>query len=78
MSGMLNSSMLRDQDSGVVELGGNLVIFKGRSHVLRYRFINCQQALDGSTVLTLLPENSQVSAIAILRDGDQWSRAPKK
>jgi len=78
MSGMMNSSVVRDQDSGVVELGGGLVIFRGHSHVVRYRFINCQQALDGSTVLTFLPENSQVSAVTVLRDGDQWSRAPKK
>jgi hypothetical protein len=47
--------------------------------VLRYRFINCQQALDGSTVLTLLAENSEVTALTILRDGDQWTRpAPRK
>jgi hypothetical protein len=78
MSGMMNSSIVRDQDSGVVELGGGLIIFRGHSHGVRYRFINCQQALGGFTVLTLLPENSQVSAITILRDGDQWSRSPKK
>ena len=61
-----------------IQLGGGSVVFRGQSHVVRYRFINCQQALDGSTVLTLLPESEQVSAIAIIRDGDLWSRAPKK
>ncbi len=79
MAGMTNGRTVRDQESGVVELSGDLVIFKGRSHVLRYRFINCQQALDGSTVLTLLAENSEVTALTILRDGDQWTRpAPRK
>lgn len=78
MSGMMNGNMVRDQDTGVVELGGDLVIFRGRSHVLRYRFINCQRALDGSTMLTLLPENSQVTAMTILNDGDEWSRSPSK
>ena len=78
MSGMVNSSTVRDQDTGVVELGGGSVVFRGQSHVVRYRFINCQHALDGSTVLTLLPESEQVSAMAIIRDGDLWSRAPKK
>ncbi|HUI44272.1 MAG TPA: transposase [Terriglobia bacterium] len=78
MSGMMNSSVLSDQDSGVVELSGGSVVFNGKNHVVRYRFINCQQALDGSTVLTLLPEGDQVSAITILRDGDRWSRPPRK
>jgi len=54
------------------------IVFKGQAHVQRYKFINCQQALDGSTVLTLLPENSEVTAMTILRYGDQWSRAPRK
>jgi hypothetical protein len=74
MAGMVNGRTARDQESGVVELRADLVIFKGNSHVLRYRFVNYQQALDGSTVLTLLPENSEVTALTVLRDGDQWSR----
>jgi len=78
MSGMMNSSIVRDHDSGVVELGGGLVIFKGRNHEARYQFINCQQALDGSTVLTLLPDKTQVTAATILTQGDQWSRAANK
>ena len=78
MSGMMNSNMVGEQDSGVVELGGGLVIFKGRAHEVRYQFINCQQALDGSTVLTLLPDQTQVTAMTILGQGDQWSRPPRK
>jgi hypothetical protein len=78
MSGMVNSNVMRDQDSGFVELGGGLIIFKGRSHVVRYHFINCQQALDDSTVLTLLPENSEVTAAAIITYGDLWARPARK
>jgi hypothetical protein len=78
MSGMVNGHVARDEDTGVVELGGGFIGFKGRTHVSRYRFINMQQALDGSSVLTLLPENEEVSAMTIIRDGDQWSRAPLK
>jgi len=40
MSGTTNNSALRDQDSGVVQLGGELVIFKGHNHVVRSPFIN--------------------------------------
>ena len=78
MSGLVNGRVTGDQDSGVVELGGDLLIFRGKNHVERYRFINCQQALDGSTVLTLLPENSTVTAATILMYGDQWTRPPRK
>jgi hypothetical protein len=78
MSGMMNSSFVGDQDSGVVELGGGMVIFNGRNHVVRYQFINCQQAVDGSTVLTLLPDKTQVNAMTILNQGDEWSRPPRK
>ncbi len=74
-----NGRTVRDQESGVVELSGDLIIFKGQSPVVRYRFINCQQALDDSTVLTLLPENSEVTAAAIITNGNQWTRpAPRK
>lgn len=78
MSGMINGGSARDEDSGQVELGGDLIIFKGRNHTVRYRFINCQTSLDGSTVLTLLPENDPLSTMTIMRDGDQWSRPPKR
>jgi len=79
MSGMTNGRVARDEDSGGVELRGDLVIFKGHSHLLRYRFINYQQALDGSTVLTVLPENSEVTASTVIRNGERWTRpAPGK
>ena len=74
MSGMVNGRTARDDDSGMVELSGDQVVFKGRNHVVRYRFVNLTQALDGSTVLTLLPGGVEVSKLSIIRDRDQWSR----
>ncbi|MBZ5522982.1 MAG: hypothetical protein LAP21_12155 [Acidobacteriia bacterium] len=78
MSGMVNGRTARDDDSGVVELGGEFVVFKGHNHVVRYRFLNLQQALNGATVLTLLPPAADINTLSIVRDGDMWSRAPKR
>jgi hypothetical protein len=69
----MNNRATSDGDSGVIELGGEFVTFKGRSHVVRYRFLNVQQALDGSTVLTLLPPGD-LAHINIIRDSEVWSR----
>ncbi len=74
MSGMVNGRTARDDDSGTVELSGDQVVFKGKNHVVRYRFMNLTQALDGSTVLTLLPAGVEISKLSIIRDRDQWSR----
>ena len=74
MSGKSNGSTVREKEEGVVELSGDLVVFKGTSHTARYHFINCQQALDGSTVLTLLDEGNQPSASTILNYGQMWTR----
>lgn len=78
MSGMVNGRVARDDDSGTVQLSGSEVIFKGRNHVVRYRFVNLQQALNGSTVLTLLPGGVDMASLSMVRDRDQWSREPKK
>ena len=78
MGGMVNGNTMKDADTGVVELRQDLVTFKGRTHVLSYRFMNLQTALDGSTVLTLLPAAVDVSRLNIMRDRDQWSRAATK
>lgn len=74
MAGMVNGRTARDDDSGTVELGGGQVVFKGKNHVVRYTFVNLTQALDGSTVLTLLPGGVDISKLSIIRDRDQWSR----
>jgi hypothetical protein len=75
--GLVNNRMINDDDSGVVELGGEYVTFKGREHVSRYRFVNLQQALDGSTVLTLWPP-VDLAQIDSGRDSEYYTRPPKK
>jgi hypothetical protein len=76
-SGLLNNRPTNDDDTGVVELGGEFVTFKGRKRVTRYRFVNLQQALDGSTVLTLFPP-VDLSKIDSSRDLAFWTRPAKK
>ena len=77
MTGMADNRMAGDDDSGVVELGGEFITFKGRNHTVRYRFLNSQTALDGSTVLTFLPPAADPAKISIIRDSEYWSRAPQ-
>jgi len=55
MGGLWNDRQVQDKDAGTVELAGDLIIFKGRLHQQKYHFINFQTAIDGSTVLTVLP-----------------------
>jgi hypothetical protein len=75
--GLMNNRATNDDDSGVVELGGEFLTFKGRKHTNRYRFVNLQQALDGSTVLTLFPD-AEMSKIDSYRDSQYYTRPPKK
>jgi hypothetical protein len=75
--GLLNNQMTNDDDSGVVELGGDFVTLRGHRHVTRYRVVNLQQALDGSTVLTLWPP-VEMSQIDSSRDSVYWTRLDKK
>ena len=48
-----SNRVVNDDDTGVVELSGAFFTFKGRKHVRRYRFVNLQQTLDGSTLMSL-------------------------
>jgi hypothetical protein len=73
MTGVVGNSSASDADSGVVELGGEFVTFKGRNHVVRYRFLNLQTALNGNIVLTLLPPGD-MAHISIIRDSEYWTR----
>ena len=77
LKGALNNRATNDEDSGVVELGGEFVTLKGRKYVRRYRFVNLQQALDGSTVLALWPP-VDMSQINFIRDTEFWTRTPGK
>ena len=73
MRGVINNSSASDADNGIVELGGEFVTFKGRNHVVRYRFLNLQTALNGNIVLTLLPPGD-MAHISIIRDSEYWTR----
>ena len=76
LAGMQSSRIVRDQDSGVVELDGEFFTLKGRNHTSRYRFLNFQTAIDGSTVMMVLQGNEDVSKAAAFQD--QWVREVKK
>jgi hypothetical protein len=75
-SGLQNNAAVNDADTGVVELGGAFITFHGQKHQYRYRFANLQQAIDGSTVLTLFPPED-MSKINPKRDSEYWLRAKK-
>ena len=75
--GLMNNRPTSDDDSGVVELEGGFVTFKGHRHVHRYRFVNLQEALDGSTVLALWPP-LDVKQIDSNRDTEYFTRPAKK
>ncbi|HEU4414776.1 MAG TPA: hypothetical protein VFT65_08325, partial [Candidatus Angelobacter sp.] len=77
MKGVINNSSASDDDSGTVELGPEFIVFKGRNHVVRYRFLNLQTAIDGSTVLTFLPPAADPARISFIRDSEYWVRAPR-
>ena len=75
--GLMNNRPTSDDDSGVVELGGGFVTFKGHRHVQRYRFVSLQEALDGSTVLALWPP-LDLSQIVSNRDTEYFTRPAKR
>jgi hypothetical protein len=78
MSGMMNNNVTRDNDAGVVQFDKEFVVFKGRAHVVRYRFLNIQQAIDGSTVITFLPPAANPATLSFIRDSEYWVRKPGK
>ncbi|MFI5104960.1 MAG: hypothetical protein ACHP79_08560 [Terriglobales bacterium] len=78
MSGMVNGRVARDDDTGVVQFDKEFVVFKGRAHVVRYRFLNIQQAIDGSTVITFLPPAANPATLSFIRDSEYWVRKPGK
>jgi hypothetical protein len=76
-SGLQNNGAVNDADTGVVEMGDGFITFKGQKHVYRYRFVHLQQAIDGSTVLTLFPP-VEMSKIDSKRDSEYWIRGGQK
>jgi hypothetical protein len=75
--GMLNNRATSDEDTGVVELGGEYLTFNGKRRHERHRFVNLQTALDGSTVLVLFPDKD-LAQIDSSRDVEYYTRSPKK
>jgi hypothetical protein len=45
--GLQSNRAVNDSETGVAELGGGFLTFKGRKHVQRYRFVNLQTGMDG-------------------------------
>jgi hypothetical protein len=74
--GLQSNRIVNDDDTGVVELSGPFFTFKGRKHVTRYRFVNLQTAMDGSTVLSLWP-SKEMSEINSKTDTEYYTRAAK-
>lgn len=75
--GLQSNNVVDDNDTGVVELSGAFFTFKGRKHVRRYRFVNLQQTLDGSTLMSLWPDK-EMSQINPKNDTEYYTRAAKK
>jgi hypothetical protein len=78
LGGVWNDRPVQDQDAGVVELGGDFVTFKGRKHTTRYHFVNLQTAIDGSTVMTVLPGQEDPAKANITMLQEQLVRELKK
>lgn len=78
MGGLWNSRPVQDKDVGTVQLGGDLIIFKGRNHEQKYHFINFQTAIDGSTVLTVLAGEEDPARANVAAHGQQLVREAKK
>jgi hypothetical protein len=78
MGGLWNDRPVQDKDAGTVVLGGDLIIFKGRDHEQKYHFINFQTAIDGSTVLMLLPGQEDPAKANISFLQQQMVRDAKK
>jgi hypothetical protein len=78
MGGIWNDRPVKDKDTGTVELSGDLVIFKGHNHEQKYHFINFQSAIDGSTVLMLLPGQEDPAKANVTFLQQQLVREAKK
>ncbi|HYL91911.1 MAG TPA: hypothetical protein VEW69_02015 [Alphaproteobacteria bacterium] len=78
MGGLWNSRPVQDKDTGVVALSGDLVTFKGRGHTTSYHFVNLQTAIDGSTVMTLLPGQEDPAKANVTALQQQLVREGKK
>jgi len=76
MGGIWNNRPVQDKDTGVVELSGGFITFKGRNHTTSYHFLNLQTAIDGSTVIMVLAGQDDLSQASSLQQ--QLVREPRK
>jgi hypothetical protein len=78
-AGLANGQVLREQTTGSVSFGdGRFVVRDKSSHVSRYWFIRLQDAPDGSSVLSLLPDQYEITEDHLRSFTERWLRAPKK
>lgn len=78
LGGVWNNRPVQDKDVGTVELGGDLIIFKGHKLEQKYHFINFQTAIDGSTVMTVLPGQEDPAKANVASLQEQLVRDVKK
>lgn len=78
MGGVWNNRPVQDKDTGTVQLGGDLIIFKGRNYERKYHFVNFQTAIDGSTVMTVLAGEEDPAKANVASLGQQLVRDAKK
>lgn len=78
LGGVWNNRPVQDKDTGTVELGGDLIIFKGRKLEQKYHFINFQTAIDGSTVMTVLAGQEDPAKTNVASLQQQLVREAKK
>ena len=76
--GMSGGHIVREKAAGVVEFGGEFVIFheKPSNKLKRYRFVSCEQGLSGAWLLTLLPESYEVNSSNIAMYAARFVREP--
>jgi len=77
-AGVTNRQIVRGNSIGTVELGAETIGFRERGGKLsRYHFVCYQTALNGATVLTVLPDQYEVNPANISFYSEKWVREPK-
>ena len=75
-AGISNRNIIRGKSAGTVELTPEFIVFREKpgNRVTRYRFVSYQTAVNGSTVLTLLPGDYEMTAANISFYAEKWTR----
>jgi len=78
-AGVTNRQIVRGNSVGTVELRAGTIGFRERGGKLsRYHFVSYQTALNGATVLTVLPDQYEVNSANISFYSEKWVREPKQ